>query len=114
MTHFSVGRERITDEERSGRPATSRTEENIAKVRQIGRENCRLTDRSIAEQANMDTETVTKILTEDPDMRKERYKTYGCHRDLIHMHTCIFIKDPPLRTASALGKMVVGGECKYI
>jgi len=27
---FSVGRESATDEERSGRPATSRTEENIA------------------------------------------------------------------------------------
>ena len=32
---FSEGKESVTDEERSGRPATSRTEENIAKVRQI-------------------------------------------------------------------------------
>jgi len=32
---FSDGRESITDEERSGRPATSRTEENIAKVREV-------------------------------------------------------------------------------
>jgi hypothetical protein len=29
----------VTDEERSGQPATSRTEENIAKVRQIMGEN---------------------------------------------------------------------------
>ena len=35
MKRFSGGRESVTDEERSGRPATSRTEENIAKVRQI-------------------------------------------------------------------------------
>jgi hypothetical protein len=28
---FSDGREGVTDEERSGRPATSRTEENIEK-----------------------------------------------------------------------------------
>jgi energy-converting hydrogenase A subunit M len=60
----------VTDEERSGRPATSRTEENIAKVRQIVRQNRRLTVRSIAEQVNIDKETVTKILTEDLDMRK--------------------------------------------
>ena len=33
----SEGRESVTDEERSGWPATSRTEENIAKVRQIVR-----------------------------------------------------------------------------
>ena len=42
VKRFSDGRESVTDEERSGRPATSRTEENIAKVRQILRENRRL------------------------------------------------------------------------
>ena len=31
VERFSEGRESVTDEERSGRPATSRTEENIAK-----------------------------------------------------------------------------------
>jgi len=61
---FSVGRESVTDEERSGRPATSRTEENIAKVRQNVCENRWLTVRSIAEQVNIDRETVRKILTE--------------------------------------------------
>ncbi|PNF35416.1 hypothetical protein B7P43_G01737 [Cryptotermes secundus] len=67
---FSAGRESVTDEERSGRPATSRTGKNIAKVRQIVRENCRLTVRGIAQQAKIDRETVRKILTEDLDMRK--------------------------------------------
>ena len=46
---FSEGRESVTDEERSGWPATSRTEENTAKIRQIMRENRQLTVRSIAE-----------------------------------------------------------------
>jgi transposase len=57
VTRFSEGREIVTGEERSGRPATNRTEENIAKVCQILRENCRLTVRSIAEQAIIDRET---------------------------------------------------------
>jgi energy-converting hydrogenase A subunit M len=61
---FSEGRESVTDEERSEQPAKSRTEENIAKLRQIVRENRRLTVWSIAEQANIDRETVMKILTE--------------------------------------------------
>jgi len=42
VKRFSEGRESVTDEESSGRPATSKTEENIAKVRQIVRENRRL------------------------------------------------------------------------
>jgi transposase len=70
VTRFSEGRESATDEERSGRPTTSRTGENIAKVRQIVRENRRLTVRSISEQRDMDRETVRKILTEDLDMMK--------------------------------------------
>jgi len=67
---FSEERESVTEEERSGRPATSRTEENIAKVSQILRENRRLAVRSIAEQVDIDRKTVRKIWTEDLDMRK--------------------------------------------
>ena len=67
---FSEGREGVTDEERSGRPATSRIEENITKVRHILHENRLRTVRTIAEQLNIDRETVRKILTEDLDMRK--------------------------------------------
>jgi len=70
VERFSEGRGSVTDEESSGRPATNRTEGNIAKVSQIVRENRRLTLRSIAEQVNIDRETVRKILTENLDMRK--------------------------------------------
>ena len=64
VERFSEGRESVTDEERPGRPATSRTEENIAKVHQIVCENHRMNVRSIAEEVNIDRETVRKILTE--------------------------------------------------
>jgi len=70
VKHFSEGTESVTDEKRSEQPATSRTEENIAKVHQIVRENRWLTVKNIAEQVNIDRETVSKILTEDLDMRK--------------------------------------------
>ena len=70
VKRFSEGRESVTEKERSGRPATSRTEENIAKIRQIVHENLLLTVSSIAEQVNIDRETVRKILTEDLDMSK--------------------------------------------
>ena len=42
VKHVSEGRVSVTGEEGSGRPATSRTEENIAKVHQIVRENHRV------------------------------------------------------------------------
>jgi transposase len=49
VRRFSEGRESVTDKEKSGQKATSRTEENIAKVRQIVRENRWMTVRSIVE-----------------------------------------------------------------
>jgi len=70
VKRLSGGRESVTDKERSGRPATSRTEENFAKIRQIVCDNRRPTVRSTAEQMNIDRETVRKTLTEDLDMRK--------------------------------------------
>jgi len=39
---FCEGRESVTDEEGSGQTETSRTEENTTKVRQIVRDNRRL------------------------------------------------------------------------
>jgi ribosomal protein S25 len=70
VTRLSEGRGSATDDERSEWPAMSRTEEVIAKVRQIVLENRRLTVRSIAEQENIDRETAREILTEDLGMRK--------------------------------------------
>jgi hypothetical protein len=60
----------MSDEDRLGQPATSRTGENIEKIHQIVHKNCRLTVTSIVEQVNIDTEIVRNILTEDHDMRK--------------------------------------------
>jgi len=60
VKRFSEGRESVTDEERSGWPATSRTDKNIAKVRQIVHENHQMTVRSTAEQVNINRETVGK------------------------------------------------------
>jgi len=57
VKHFSERKETVIEEERSGRPSTSKTEENIVKVCQIVRENRRLTVRRIAEQVNIDRET---------------------------------------------------------
>ena len=67
MKRFSVGRESVTAKDKSRRPAKSRTEENIAKIRQIVRENRRLIVRSISGEHRRRNR---KILTEDLDKRK--------------------------------------------
>jgi predicted HTH transcriptional regulator len=71
VTRFSDGRD---DEELMKRNQDSQQQAELKKTLQkfaiIVHENRRLTVRSTAEQANIDRETVRKILTEDLDMRK--------------------------------------------
>ena len=111
MKRFSEGRESVTEEERSGRPATSRTEKNIPKIRQIIRENRRLTVRSIAEQVNINRETVGKILIEDLDMRKACAKMVPQELAEKQKQRRVTIRQELLeRRDDILGRVITGDE----
>jgi len=69
---FKEGREEVEHDHSSGRPSTSRTEENVQHV--IVREkvwsDLRLTVRKLADELDMNSERVCRIITEDLGMRK--------------------------------------------
>ena len=67
---FLEGREHVEDEPRSGRPSTSKTDENVERVKALVRSDRRLTIRMMGDQLNLNTFTVHQILTEDLQMRK--------------------------------------------
>ena len=54
---FKEGREEVEDDHRSGRPSTSRTDENVEHVRQKMRSDRRLTARMIADELGMNSES---------------------------------------------------------
>ena len=58
------------DDERSGRPKTATTGENIAKVHQMVLDDRRIKVREIAEVMNMSKERVCHILNQHLGMRK--------------------------------------------
>ena len=60
---FLDGRESVEDEPRSGRPCTSKTDENVTKVRVLVRSDRRLTVRIISSELNLNHQTVHDILT---------------------------------------------------
>ncbi len=62
---FSEGRESIRDEEKSGRPTTTRTCENIAHIADIVKEDRRSSCRLIAEWTGIPKTIVRLILLED-------------------------------------------------
>ena len=60
----------MEDDPRSRRPTTSRTNKNVEHVREKVRSDCRLTVRMIADELNMNSDRVWRIITEDLWMRK--------------------------------------------
>jgi len=67
---FSEGRESIKCEPRSGRPSTSKTDNNVDIVGALVRSDRRLTVRMIASDLNLNHTTVRQILTEELAMKK--------------------------------------------
>ncbi|GFV53818.1 protein GVQW3 [Trichonephila clavipes] len=67
---FSEVRESIEDAPRSGRPSVSKTAENVVRVRNLVRSDCRLTVKMIGEELNLNHTTVHQILTNELKMRK--------------------------------------------
>jgi hypothetical protein len=60
---FREGREDVHDDESTVRPLTSTTDDNAEKIREIVRQDRRMSIRLIAEQLKIDKETVRIIFT---------------------------------------------------
>lgn len=67
---FKRGRKSLGDDDRSGRPKTSTSDDNIAKVHEMVLDDRRIKVREIAEVMKMSKERVCHILKEELHMRK--------------------------------------------
>jgi len=67
---FTEGRNLSEDEQRSGRPSATVTDDTTAWVRELLRFDRRLTVKMVADEVNMNQETVRLILTEESGMKK--------------------------------------------
>jgi len=73
---FSEDRESVKDDDRPGRPRTAVTGDNIEKVRDVIRKDRRLGVRAVAEEVNLERESVRRILREELNMRKVYAKMF--------------------------------------
>jgi len=67
---FSEVRESVKDDDRPGSPRTAVTDDNTEKVRDVIRKDRRLGVRAVAEEVNLERESVRRILREELNMRK--------------------------------------------
>jgi len=71
---FKEGRTSVDDDPRSGRPSTSKTDDNVAKVCEVIRSYCRLTVREVAEELSISKTVCHEILTENLGMHSSAAK----------------------------------------
>ena len=69
FNRFKNGRKSVEDDPRSSQPSTSKTDENIVKVRDLVRSDCRLTIRGMSHELNLSFYAVQLILSKDLTMR---------------------------------------------
>jgi len=75
---FHNGCELVEDEERSGHPSTSKTQENVERVSEMIQSKRRLTIREISGDVNISCGSVQNILTTDLNMRRMSAKFVPC------------------------------------
>ena len=70
FNRFKNGHKSVEDDPRPGRTSTSKTDENIVKVRDLVRSDRRLKIREMSHELNLSFYTVQSILTKDLTMRR--------------------------------------------
>jgi hypothetical protein len=70
VDRFKEGRKSGDDDPCAGRPSTSCVDENIQRVYDLVKADCRITTRMIAEKVGISNGSVQTILKEDFNMRK--------------------------------------------
>ena len=80
----------VEDEPRSGRPCTSKTDENMTKVRDLVRSDRRLTVRMISSVLNLNCQTIHEILTFKLGTQKMDATSRQCSLSHCHLHERIF------------------------
>jgi ribosomal protein S25 len=68
-SRFKAGRVSVEDVERSGRPSTSKTTENVEKIRELVHEDRRRTIHELADTVGISYGVCLEILTKNLNMR---------------------------------------------
>ena len=70
FSRFKNGQETLEDDQRSGRPSTSRTDEMIEEVRQLIQCDRRMTIVGLEQEVGISHESIHRILSDDLKMRR--------------------------------------------
>jgi hypothetical protein len=114
FSRFKNGNMSIRDLPRTGRPSTSRNEENIEQVRQAINEDRRKVIEQVSEETNMSWSSCQRILTEDLRMRRVSAKFLPRllteEQKDNRVNACRYLKEELRYDPNFLTKIVTGEE----
>jgi len=111
---FSESRESIKDEPRCGRPLTSKTNNNVEKLRALVLSDHRITMRMIAHDLNLNHTTVHQILTHKLAMRilcvKNVPKNLTIEQKNNRKDVCLYLLERIQSDRNFLKNVITGDE----
>ena len=106
--------ELVEDEERTGRPSTSKTQENVERVSEMIRLSRRLTIREISEDVNISYGSIQNILTADLNTRQVSAKfvprVSTVEQKQQRLSISLELRDHAASDSSFLGNVIMGDE----
>ena len=114
FSQFKAGRTSTDDDERSGRPVSSSTQEMIERMCQNIREDRRRTIDEVSVLVGISHETSHKILTEDLKMRRVALKfvpwVLSVDQKQQRLDVCLDLKENAANDPSFLSNVITGDE----
>jgi len=111
---FKDGRTSVDDDERSGRPSTSTTPENMAKVREATLADRRQTIHDVCEIVGLSYETAPRILAENLNMRRisARFvpRLLSDDRKALRVSVCRELKQQARDDSIFISNIITGDE----
>jgi hypothetical protein len=109
---FREGRESLEDDERSGRPTTSRNKQTIEKVCQLVTQDRHIILRMLSVELNVSKDTIRAIMRDDLGKKKVCTKfvphLLTPEQKTLHMESCGNFVEMVEKDESVLNKIVTG------
>jgi transposase len=114
---FREGRESLKDDERSGRPTTSRNEQTIGKVQQLVMQDRHITLRMLSVELNVSKDTIREIMCDDLEKKKMCAKfvphLLTPEQKTLRIESCGNFVEMVEKEENMLSKIVTGDETWY-
>jgi DNA-binding transcriptional ArsR family regulator len=109
-SRFNAGRVSVEDDERSGRRSTSKTTEDVEKIRELIHEDRRRTIHELADTVWISYGVCLEILTENLNMRRTAPRLLTNDEKQQRVNMCLELRENANEDRTSTSRMITGDE----